>query len=360
MQLQDPSMSANEFKCPTRQLGRTGPAVSALGFGTMGIGAFYGQTDKDEAFRTLSRAADLGITMWDTADIYGNTEEVLGEWFTQTNRRSEIFLATKFGALDLRENSPTFGKACSDPAYIVHALNRSLARLCTDYVDLYYQHRVDPQVPIEIVLETLRPYVEEGKIRWLGLSECSVETLRRAKAVPGVGERVVAVQMEYSLFDLEIEGPGGVLETARELGVAVVAYSPLGRGLLTGKYRSREDFDEGDYRRTLPRFSEENFAKNLALVDHLQKIAEAHDGATSAQVTLAWILAEHPDMFPIPGTRSVARLEENARGAEIALSPEDVKNIRAWAGAADIKGARKRPEHMSDGQCVGLEEWQRE
>ncbi|KAJ7452143.1 Aldo/keto reductase [Mycena galericulata] len=340
---------------PTRQLGANGPVVSSLGFGTMGIGAFYGQTNKAEAFKTLSRAAELGITFWDTADLYGNTEEVLGEWFTKTGLRSKIFLATKFGARDLRKDSPTFGQTCSDPAYIAHAFARSLADLKTEWVDLYYQHRVDPNVPIEIVLETLRPFVEKGQIRWLGLSECSVATLRRAKAVPGIGEKVVAVQMEYSPFDLEIE-TNGLLDAARELGVAVVAYSPLGRGLLTGKYRSREDFEEGDYRRTLPRFSEKNFPRNLALVDHLQQIADKHH-ATSGQVALAWMLAEHPDFFPIPGTRSVPRLEENARGAELALSLEDVRDIRAWALAADIKGARKRAEHMSNGECIELADW---
>jgi aryl-alcohol dehydrogenase-like predicted oxidoreductase len=203
-----------------------------------GIGAYYGKTDKAEAFKTLSRAADLGITFWDTADIYGPTEEVLGEWFADTGRRSEIFLATKFGAIDLREDRPkkTFAP-CSEPAYIVEAFARSLARLKTDYVDLYYQHRVDKDVPIEVVLETLRPFVEGGQIKWLGLSECSAGTLRRAKAVPGIGAKVVAVQMEYSPFDLEIE-TNGLLEAARETGVAVVAYSPLGRGLLTGKYVS--------------------------------------------------------------------------------------------------------------------------
>ncbi|KAJ7153538.1 Aldo/keto reductase [Mycena crocata] len=354
-------MSSTSKQFPTRQLGArvNGPTVSTLGFGTMGIGAYYGQTDKSEAFKTLSRAADLGISFWDTADIYGNTEEVLGEWFAQTGRRSEIFLATKFGAIDLRDDRPNKSFApCSEPAYIKQAFARSLEKLKTTYVDLYYQHRVDSGVPIEVVLETLRPFVESGQIKWLGLSECSGATLRRAKAVVGIGENVVAVQMEYSPFDLEIE-TNGLLDAARETGVAVVAYSPLGRGLLTGKYRSRDDFDKDDYRRTLPRFSEDNFPKNLALVDHLQSIANKH-GATSGQITLAWMLAEHPDFFPIPGTRSVARLEENARGAQIALSTEDVRAIRAWAAAADIGGARKRAEHMSDGECIPLAEWKAE
>ncbi|KAJ7146072.1 NADP-dependent oxidoreductase domain-containing protein [Mycena epipterygia] len=339
---------------PMRQLGANGPMVSTLGFGTMGIGeSHYGPTDKAEAFKTLSRAADLGITLWDTADIYGDSERVLGEWFAKTGRRAEIFLATKFGAIDLRDTRPNRSFApCNEPAYIEQAFVRSLAQLQTTYIDLYYVHRIDKNVPIEIVLETLRGFVERGQIRWLGLSECSASTLRRAKAVPGIGERVVAVQMEYSPFDLEIE-KNGLLDVARATGVAMVAYSPLGRGLLTGKYRSQEDFDVGDYRRTLPRFSEENFPKNLALVDHLQSIADKHR-ATSGQVTLAWMLAENPDFFPIPGTRNIARLEENARGAEIALSAEDVKAIRMWAAAADVKGARKRAEHMSDGECIEL------
>ncbi|KAJ7730374.1 NADP-dependent oxidoreductase domain-containing protein [Mycena maculata] len=338
---------------PTRQLGK-GPFVSSLGFGTAGLGdVYYGQTDKAEAFKTLSRAADLGITFWDSADIYGNAEEVLGEWFSQSGRRAEIFLATKFGARDMRTDSGI--KACSDPSYIAYAFERSLENLKTEWIDLYYQHRVDPDVPIEIVLETLRPFVERGQVKWMGLSECSVATLRRAKAVPGIGEKVIAVQMEYSPFDLEIE-TNGMLDTARELGVAVVAYSPLGRGLLTGQYRSLDDFEERDFRRMLPRFSEENFPKNLALVDHLQQIADKHH-ATSGQVALAWMLAEHPDLFPIPGTRSVARLEENARGADIVLSADDVKDIRAWVSGADIKGARKKAEHMSDGECIELAEW---
>ncbi|KAF7297138.1 SNF2 family DNA-dependent ATPase [Mycena indigotica] len=333
---------------PTRRLGVNGPMVSSLGLGTMGIGTFYGQTDRAHVFDTLNRAADMGIVFFDTADMYGNSEEVLGEWFSSTGRRSQVFLATKFGAIDLRQQAGTERvkslAPCSDPNYIVEALYRSLGQLKTDYIDLLYQHRVDPTVPIEIVLATLKPFVEKGTVRWLGLSECSPTTLRRARAVPGIGEKVVAVQMEYSPFDLEIE-ENGLLQAARETGVAIVAYSPLGRGLLTGKYRSRDDFEEGDYRRTLPRFSEANFAQNVALVDRLQAIADRY-GATSTQVALAWILAEHPDFFPIPGTRNISRLEENAQSAMLQLSPEDVSEIRNWAMAADVQGARKRTEHM--------------
>ncbi|KAJ7160921.1 NADP-dependent oxidoreductase domain-containing protein [Mycena filopes] len=336
---------------PTRQLGRNGPSVSAIGLGAGGIsGAFYGKADKAVTLEMLSYAADRGITFWDTADYYGESESIIGEWFTKTGRRSEIFLASKFGAADLREG-PNKGRTCSEPEYIKHALRRSLALLQTDHIDLYYQHRVDPAVPIEIVLETLRPFVESGQVRWLGLSECSAATLRRAKAVPGVGAKVVAVQMEYSPFELGIEA-NGLLEAAKELGVAVVAYSPLGRGLITGRYQSPDDLDADDVRRLLPRFSRENFPKNLVLAEHFKALGEKYK-ATASQVVLAWILAQ--GFIPIPGTRVVARLEENAHSAEIALSPEDVQGIRKHVEAADVHGARHIT--LPQGDCVELADW---
>ncbi|KAJ6630123.1 NADP-dependent oxidoreductase domain-containing protein [Mycena sp. CBHHK59/15] len=215
---------------PTRQLGPNGPAVSAIGLGAAAIsGAFYGKAEKSEIFKMLSFAADRGVTFWDTSDYYGDSEAIIGDWFTETGRRSEIFLATKFGASDLSDG-PNKGQISSKPPYIKQAIQRSLKMLKTDYIDLYYQHRVDKDVPIEIVLETLRPYVESGTIKWLGLSECSAATLRRAKAVPGVGAKVIAAQMEYSPFEVGIE-TNGFLDVAKEAGVAVVAYSPLGRGL---------------------------------------------------------------------------------------------------------------------------------
>ncbi|KAJ7270914.1 NADP-dependent oxidoreductase domain-containing protein [Mycena rebaudengoi] len=340
---------------PTRQLGLNGPIVSAIGLGAGGIsGAFYGKADESETHKMLSYAADRGVRFWDTADYYGSSETLIGDWFSKTGRRSEIFLASKFGASDLSDG-PNKGKISSKPPYIKQALQRSLKMLQTDYIDLYYQHRVDKDVPIEIVLETLRPFVESGQIRWLGLSECSAATLRRAKAVPGVGDRIVAVQMEYSAFELSIE-TNGLLDAAKELGVAVVAYSPLGRGLITGRYQSPADFEEDDLRRLFPRFSPENFSKNLAIVAHFQALANKY-AATPSQIALAWILATHLDFIPIPGTRVVARLEENAHAAEITLSPDDVAALDKWVHEADVHGARNPEWRIPDGDCIELSQW---
>ncbi|KAI5118755.1 hypothetical protein M0805_004841 [Coniferiporia weirii] len=350
-------MSTLLKKIPTRRLGANGPIVSAIGLGTMGIGAFYGNTDEAEAYRALTYAADRGMTFWDCADMYGPTELTLAKWFTDTGRRSEIFLATKFGARD-PEGKFGGGNPISTPSYIKFALDRSLKRLGTDYIDLYYQHRVDPNVPIEVVLETLREPVEKGVIKWIGLSECSAQTLKRARAVEGIGARVIAAQMEFSPYSLDIE-KSGFAEVAKEKGVAVVAYSPLGRGMVSGRYRSRADFDEGDRRLSLPRFSEENFPKNLALSEKLKAIADKY-GATPSQVTLAWILSE--DYIPIPGCRSVARVEENAGGAELQLTPEDVKAIRALSESADTQGSRYPDDQLLavKGDCILQEEWKGE
>ncbi|KAJ7602515.1 NADP-dependent oxidoreductase domain-containing protein [Mycena polygramma] len=337
----------------TRKLGPNGPSVSAIGLGAGGFsGVFYGKSDKAEILELLTYAADRGLTFWDTADYYGASEGIIGEWFAATGRRSEIFLASKWGAGDLREG-PNKGKVCSEPSYIVYALQQSLKALQTDHIDLYYQHRVDPAVPIEIVLETLRPFVESGVVKWLGLSEASAATLRRAKAVPGIGEKVVACQQEYSPFELGVES-SGVLEAANELGVAVVPYSPLGRGLITGRYRSLDDFEAGDLRRLLPRFSVENFPKNLALVAHFEALGVKY-GASPSQIALAWILAQNPYFVPIPGTRAIARLEENAHSAEITLSPEDVAAIRKLVEEADEHGARHI--NIPEGNCIELAEW---
>ncbi|EJC99943.1 Aldo/keto reductase [Fomitiporia mediterranea MF3/22] len=346
-------------KLLTRRLGANGPNVSAIGLGTMGIGAFYGKTDEAAAYKALTYSADRGMTFWDCADVYGTTELTLAKWFAETGRRSEIFLATKFGARD-PEGKFGDGKPVSTPSYIKYALQRSLQRLGTDYIDLYYQHRVDPNVPIEVVLEALREPVEKGVIRWIGLSECSVETLRRAKAVKGVGEKVVAAQIEFSPFTLDIE-KDGFAKAAQELGVAIVVYSPLGRGLISGRFRSRADFDDNDFRLLLPRFSEENFPKNVTLVDKIQAIAKKYN-ATPSQITLAWILATSENYIPIPGCRSAERIEENARGAEIQLSAEDVGTIRALSEAADIRGDRYPSAGMAsvEGNCLPLEAWKGE
>jgi aryl-alcohol dehydrogenase-like predicted oxidoreductase len=226
-------MSASAKHYPTRQLGRNGPFVSAIGFGAMGVGAFYGESDENNTQATLTRAADRGVTFWDTSDYYGTSETSIGSWFSKTGRRSEIFLATKFGGRDERPGGDK-SKPLSKPSYILHQLQASLKALQTDYIDLYYQHRVDHDVPIEVVMETLRPAVENGTIKYLGLSECSLDTLRRAKAVPGIGEKVIAAQMEFSPFELYLEKTG-FAAAAKELGVAIVAYSPLCRGLVSGR-----------------------------------------------------------------------------------------------------------------------------
>ncbi|TFK97669.1 NADP-dependent oxidoreductase domain-containing protein [Pterulicium gracile] len=302
------TINANAY--PTRPLGKNVPFVSAMGFGAMGIGgAIYGpDSSEDEKQALLSAAADKGVTFWDTSDRYLNSEKSIGPWFAKTGRRSDIFLATKFGSSNMEDNQSHFSRPRSEPAYILRRLENSLKDLETDYIDLYYQHRVDPTVPIEVVLETLRPAVEKGTIEWLGLCECSVDTLKRAKAVSGMGEKIVAVQME-------------------ELGVAIVPYSPFGRGLISGRYRSRDDFPKNDFRLNIPRFSEENFPKNVQLVDKFSDIATRY-GTTPAQVALAWIITQNRDFFPIPGTQTIARLHENAQSALLKLSDEDVKVTR--------------------------------
>ncbi|KAJ7646899.1 NADP-dependent oxidoreductase domain-containing protein [Roridomyces roridus] len=338
--------------CPTRTLGPNGPAVSAIGLGTRGLSGFYGSIDKDEVFEMLTYAADRRVTFWDTSEFYPGSESIIGDWCTKTGRRSDIFLATKFGLTQLDNHER---RLCSKPDYIKEALQKSLKALQTDYIDLYYQSRVDPSVPIEIVLETLRPFVDNGVIKYLGLSECSVATLRRAKAVPGVGDKVVAVQMEYSPFELGIER-NGFLEVARELGVTVVAHSPLARGIITGRYQSLDDFEVDDARRHYPRFSPENFPKNVKLVEVFQRLAEKY-GATPSQVALAWILAQHPDLVSIPGTKAVSRLEENLRSVDISLSHEDMGAIRKLAEQADDVIHGSRALVIPEEDCIELGDW---
>ncbi|TRM66174.1 Aldo/keto reductase [Schizophyllum amplum] len=343
------------MKMPTRQLGKNGPQVCAIGYGAMGMGAFYGKTDEQEALDALTWAADNGATFWDTADIYGTSEATIGKWFASTGRRKEIFLATKFGGRDLTPGSS--GQPNNQPEYQRYRIETAFKTLQTDHIDLFYQHRIDPKVPVEVVMEGFRPYIEAGKISWIGLSECTAATLERAKAVPGVGERVVAAQMEFSPFELTLE-KDGFLDAARKLGVAIVAYSPLGRGMITGRFKSPKDFEEGDFRVTLPRFSEENFPKNVQLVEKFQQVAQKYS-ATPGQIALAWILAEHPDFIPIPGSRGIPRLEENMAAAKIKLAPEDVKQLRAHVESADVVGTRYTEAGMQStvGNCIPLAEW---
>lgn len=288
------------------------PCILSLVYSATGIGVWYGTPRTDaEAQDLLTTALDRGQNMWDTSDCYGQAESALGSWFAANpQRRSEVFLCSKFGACNFAKTLTDNFKPDSDPRYINMALQRSLYMLQTDYIDLYYQHRVDPKVPIEVVMETLRDPLERGLIRWIGLSECSVDTLRRAKAVSGVCEKIIAVQVEFSPFSLDIQ-KNGMAQTAKELGVSIVAYAPLGRGLFSGKcvsinfelylfymrflkrFHSRADFQQGDCRLMLPRWTEENFPKNLVLVNQMKRIADRL-GIAVGQLTLSWILAQDP------------------------------------------------------------------
>ncbi|KIY47463.1 Aldo/keto reductase [Fistulina hepatica ATCC 64428] len=354
---------------PTRRLGKNGPIVSAIGLGTMGFGstAIYGKNNTDDTavWDMLDKAAGVGVTFWDTADMYGS-EDILGKWFEATGRRAEIFLCTKFGARDQSPNNPipfNQRKPNSKPSYIRWRLEESLRQMRTDYIDLYYQHRVDPTVPIEVVIETLREPVLSGKVRWVGLSECSPEVLRRARADPAIGDRVIACQMEYSVMTLDIE-KNGFAEAMKETGAGLVAYSPLCRGLLTGKIKSPDDFEENDLRRLLPRFSKENFPKNLAIVDKvsafggkLGQYSWGSDHATAGQIALAWILADYPDGIAIPGSRTVKRFAENAYAAYIKLKPEDVAAVRQVAENAEVAGARYPEIYVSVRDCIPLDSW---
>lgn len=334
---------------PQRTIGET--KVSAQGLGCMGMSfaytSFGGQNDTESA-KVLTAAADLGITFWDTSDIYGpeTNERLIGKWFKDTGRRDEIFLATKFG--NTYENGARGGSVRGDAAYVRQACAASLERLGVKSIDLYYQHRVDDATPIEETVKAMAELKQQGKIKYLGLSECSARTLRRAHAV----HPIAAVQMEYSPFALEIESEQtDYLKTARELGVKIVAYSPLGRGFLTNTIKSRDDFDEKDGRLNHPRFSEEHFGGNLKLVETLSSIAEKK-GVTAGQLTLAWVLAQGEDFIPIPGTKRVKYLEENAKAAEVELSAAEDKEIRAAIEkAGGSKGARYPPAMMS--KCFG-------
>jgi len=289
----------------TRTLGRNGPTLSALGLGCMGMSAFYGErTDESVAIALIHQALELGVTLFDTADMYGpyHNEGLLGR--ALADRRERAFIATKFGIV-LNPANPDARGVDGRPEYVQSACEGSLKRLGVDHIDLYYQHRIDPGVPIEDTIGAMARLVEQGKVRYLGLSEAAPNTLRRAHAI----HPITALQTEYSLWSREPE-ENGVLATVRELGIGFVPYSPLGRGFLTGAIRSPDDFSVDDYRRTSPRFQGENFARNLALVEQVQAMAE-NKGLTPGQLALAWVLAQGQDIIPIPGTRQLARLQEN-------------------------------------------------
>ncbi|AKU14628.1 aldo/keto reductase [Luteipulveratus mongoliensis] len=310
---------------PRRSIGDL--EVSALGLGCMGMSFAYGEADRDEALATLNRALDLGVNLLDTADMYGNghNEQLLAE--VLRTRRDEVVLATKFGILTDPETSMPNGQVDGSAAYARKAVDASLSRLGVDQIDLYYLHRPDPQVPIEESVGAMAQMVDAGKVRQIGLSEASAETLRRANAV----HQIAAVQTEWSIFSRDIER--AVVPTARELGTTVVAYSPLGRGLLTGSAAAAKPGDD-DFRSTLPRWQGDNLDKNVALVERIREIADGVD-STPGQVALAWLLAQGEDVVPIPGTKRRKYLEENVKAATLVVPQSALDELSALEPAGD-------------------------
>ncbi|KZO91918.1 Aldo/keto reductase [Calocera viscosa TUFC12733] len=323
---------------PTRKIGDA--EVSAVGFGAMGIGGgVHGPTGMslDERLKVLDRAFELGCTFWDTANIYGDSEALIGEWFRRNpEKRAKIFLATKFSfVIGGEHGAPVSVSLDASPKAARENCDKSLKNLGVDKIDLYYVHSVDPKIPIEITIAAMAELVKQGKVRYIGVSNCSAQCLRRAQAV----HPIAAYQTEYAPITLDIEDPKiGVLAACRELGIAVVNHTPLSKGVLTGQVKSPDDFPEGDTRRYFPRYSKDNFPKLLAVADALKTIGEKH-GATAGQVALAWILAQGTDFIPIPGTKSIKYLEENVGAAYVKLSADEVAEIRKLSeesGASDV------------------------
>ncbi len=322
-----------------RNLGRSGLSVSAVGLGCMGMSEFYGDADEAESIEVIHRAIDLGVTFLDTADMYGvgRNEELVGRAIA--DRREKVVLATKFGNVR-GPNGERLGIS-GKPDYVRSACEASLKRLKVDVIDLYYQHRVDPETPIEDTVGAMADLVRAGKVRHLGLSEASPASIRRAAAV----HPIAALQTEYSLWSRDPEAE--ILPTLRELGIGFVPYSPLGRGFLTGRFRKPEDLPEGDFRRNAPRFVGENFALNLDLVTILEEMA-ASKGIKPSQLALAWVLAQGDDIVPIPGTKRVAYLEENAAAASVTLTADE----KAELDAAFPKGAAAGDRYAAAGMAT--------
>jgi aryl-alcohol dehydrogenase-like predicted oxidoreductase len=319
------------LKLKRRTLGSSGLTVSSIGLGCMSMSEFYGPASEAEAVATIHRAIELGADFLDTADIYGvgKNEELVGKAIR--DRREKVILATKFGVM--READGSFIGVNGAPDYVKRCCEASLSRLGLDVIDLYYQHRVDPKTPIEETVGAMAELVAEGKVRYLGLSEASAETIRRAAKV----HPIAALQTEYSLWTREIEGE--ILGTVRELGIGFVAYSPLGRGFLTGEIKSADDLSPGDWRRGVPRFSGDPLQRNLALVEEVEKLAK-EKGCTPAQLAIAFVLAQGEDIVPIPGTKRRKYLEENVVALEVTLTKNDLARIDALQLSQKVSGAR--------------------
>jgi aryl-alcohol dehydrogenase-like predicted oxidoreductase len=321
----------------TRVLGKNGPQVSTLGLGCMGMSEFYGSHDDAESIATIHRALDLRLNFLDTADMYGcgKNERLVGQAIK--DRRAEVFLATKFG--NVRDEQGKFIGVSGHPKYVKSACNGSLLRLGVDVIDLYYQHRVDPNVPIEDTIGAMSELVRAGKVRWLGMSEAAPATIRQAVKI----HPIAALQTEYSLWTRDVEQD--ILPTCRELGIGFVPYSPLGRGFLSGRIKAAEDLEQGDWRLNTPRFQGENLRRNLEIVRRVESLAKKKK-CTPAQLALAWLLAQGEDIVPIPGTKRRKYLEENIRAVEVELTPAELKEIDEKLPVGMTAGDRYPAESM--------------